>query len=53
MDNTDTPLCGQQVHSAYSRDFEVTCYYPLLLFNREGGCLAALLRPDNGHSADG
>jgi Transposase DDE domain group 1 len=33
--------------------FESTCYYPLLLFNREGDCLAAKLRPGNVHSAEG
>jgi hypothetical protein len=27
--------------------------HPLLLFNREGDCLAAKLRPGNIHSADG
>ena len=27
--------------------------HPLLLFNREGDCLAAKLRPGNVHSADG
>ena len=32
--------------------FESTCYHPLLLFNREGDCLAAKLRPGNVHSAD-
>jgi hypothetical protein len=31
---------------------ESTCYYPLLLFNREVDCLAAKLRPGNAHSAD-
>ncbi len=29
-----------------------TCYHPLLLFNREGDCLAAKLRPGNVHSAE-
>jgi Transposase DDE domain group 1 len=29
------------------------CYHPLLLFNREGDCLAAKLRPGNVHSAAG
>ncbi len=32
--------------------FESTCYHPLLLFNREGDCLAAKLRPGNVHCAD-
>ncbi|MBM3788585.1 MAG: hypothetical protein FJW30_29980, partial [Acidobacteria bacterium] len=31
--------------------FESTCYHPLLLFNREGDCLAAKLRPGNVHMA--
>ena len=30
-----------------------TCYHPLLLFTREGDCLAAKLRPGNVHSAEG
>ncbi len=30
----------------------LTCYHPLLLFNREGDCLAAKLRPGNVHSAE-
>jgi hypothetical protein len=28
------------------------CYHPMLLFNREGDCLAAKLRPGNVHSAE-
>jgi hypothetical protein len=43
---------GQQEQSAYNGHFESTCYHPLLLFNREGDCLAAKLRPGNVHSAD-
>jgi hypothetical protein len=43
---------GQQENSAYNGHFESTCYHPLLLFNREGDCLAAKLRPGNVHSAD-
>ena len=42
-----------QEQSAYNGHFESTCYNPLLLFNREGDCLAAKLRPGNVHSADG
>src|SRR5262249_37414770 len=30
-----------------------TCYHPLLLFNGDGDCLAAKLRPGNVHSAEG
>src|SRR5450756_290269 len=43
---------GRQKQSAYNGHFESTCYHPLLLFNREGDCLAAKLRPGNVHSAD-
>jgi Transposase DDE domain group 1 len=43
---------GEQENSAYNGHFESTCYHPLLLFNREGDCLAAKLRPGNVHSAD-
>jgi hypothetical protein len=52
MDSTEIPVCGQQEQSAYNGHFESTCYHPLLLFNREGDCLAAKLRPGNVHSAD-
>jgi hypothetical protein len=53
MDSTEIPVYGRQEHSAYNGHFESTCYHPLLLFNREGDCLAAKLRPGNVHSADG
>jgi hypothetical protein len=43
---------GQQEQSAYNGHFESTCYHPLLLFNREGDCLAVKLRPGNVHSAE-
>ena len=53
MDSTKIPVYGQQEQSAYNGHFESTCYHPLLLFNREGDCLAAKLRPGNVHSAEG
>ena len=52
MDSTEIPVYGQPEHSAYNGHFEATGYHPLLLFNREGDCMAAKLRPDNVHSAD-
>jgi len=52
MDSTEIPVYGQQEQSAYNGHFESTCYHPLLLFNREGDCLATKLRPGNVHSAD-
>ncbi len=52
MDSTEIPVFGQHENSAYNGHFESTCYHPLLLFNREGDCLAAKLRPGNVHSAD-
>ena len=53
MDSTEIPVYGQQQEqSAYNGHFESTCYHPLLLFSREGDCLAAKLRPGNVHSAD-
>jgi hypothetical protein len=51
MDSTEIPVYGQQEYSAYNGQFESTCHHPLLLFNREGYCLAAKLRPGNVHSA--
>ena len=53
MYSTEIPVYGQQEQSAYNGHFESTCYHPLLLFNREGDCLAAQLRSGNVHSADG
>jgi hypothetical protein len=53
MDSTEVPVYGRQEQSAYNGHFESTCYHPLLLFNREGDCLAAKLRPGNVHSAEG
>jgi len=53
IDSTEIPVYGQQEGSAYNGHFESTCYHPLLLFNGEGDCLAAKLRPGNVHSADG
>jgi hypothetical protein len=53
MDSTEVPVYGEQEQSAYNGHFESTCYHPLLLFNREGDCLAAKLRPGNVHSAEG
>jgi hypothetical protein len=53
MDSTEIPVYGEQEQSAYNGYFESTCFHPLLLFNREGDCLAAKLRPGNAHSAEG
>jgi hypothetical protein len=52
MDSTEIPVYGQQEQSAYNGHFESTCYHPLLLFNGEGDCLGAKLRPSNVHSAE-
>jgi hypothetical protein len=53
MDSTEIPVYGEQEQSAYNGHFESSCYHPLLLFNREGDCLAAKLRAGNVHSAEG
>jgi len=52
MESTEIPVYGQQEYSASNDHFESTCYHPLLLFNREGYCLAAKLRRGNVHSAE-
>ena len=52
IDSTEVPVYGQQEQSAYNGHFESTCYHPLMLFNREGDCLAVKLRPGNVHSAE-
>ena len=51
MDSTEIPVYGQQQQSAHNGHFESTSYHPLLLFNREGDCMAAKPRPGNVHSA--
>jgi hypothetical protein len=53
IDSTEVPVYGEQEQSAYNGHFETTCFHPLLLFNREGDCLAAKLRPGNVPSAEG
>ncbi len=53
MDSTEIPVYGEQEQGAYNGYFESICFHPLLLFNREGDCLAAKLRPGNVHSAEG
>ena len=53
MDSTEIPVYGEQEQSAYHGHFESPCFHPLLLFNREGDCLAVKLRPGNVHSAEG
>jgi hypothetical protein len=53
MDSTEIPVYGEQEKSAYNGYFESTCFHPLLLFNGQGDCLAAKLRPGNVHSAEG
>jgi Transposase DDE domain group 1 len=52
MDSTEIPVYGQQEQSSYNGHFETTCYHPLLMFNAEGDCVAAKLRPGNVHSAE-
>jgi len=52
MDSTEIPVYGQQEQSSYNGHFESTCYHALLLFNGEGDCLAAKLRPGNVHTAE-
>ena len=53
MDSTKVPVYGEQEQSAYNGYFESTCFHPPLLFNSEGDCLVAKLRPGSAHSAEG
>ena len=53
IDSSESPVHGGQEQSAYNGHFESVCYHPLFVFNPEGDCLAAKLRPGNVHSADG
>ena len=52
IDSSESPVHTQE-QSAYNGHFESVCYHPLFVFNPEGDCLAAKLRPGNVHSADG
>src|SRR5262252_2601979 len=51
IDSSESPVHGTQEQSAYNGHFESVCYHPLFVFNPEGDCLAAKLRPGNVHSA--
>ncbi len=53
IDSSESPVHGAQEQSAYNGHFESVCYHPLFVFNPEGDCLAAKLRPGNVHSAEG
>jgi Transposase DDE domain group 1 len=53
IDSSESPVHGTQEQSAYNGHFESVCYHPLFVFNLEGDCLAAKLRPGNVHSAEG
>ncbi len=52
MDSTEIPVYGEQEQSSYNGHFESTCYHPLLMFNGEGDCVAAKLRPGNVHNVE-
>jgi Transposase DDE domain group 1 len=53
IDSSESPVHGAQEQSAYNGHFESVCYHPLFIFNQDGDCLAATVRPGNVHSADG
>ena len=52
MDSSESPVHGAQEGSAYNGPVATVCYHPLFLFNDQGDCLAASLRPGNVPSAD-
>jgi hypothetical protein len=53
IDSSESPVHGAQEQSAYNGHFESVCYHPLFVFDQDGHCLAAELRPGNVHSSDG
>ena len=53
IDSSESPVHDAQEQSAYNGHFECVCYHPLFVFNPQGDCLAAKLRPGNVHSAEG
>jgi hypothetical protein len=52
MDSAEIPVYGEREQSAYDKHYASMSYHPLLVFNSEGDCVAARLRPGNVHSAD-
>jgi len=53
VDSSESPVHGGHEPSASNGHFESVCDPPLFVFNQDGDCLAATLRPGNVHSADG
>jgi Transposase DDE domain group 1 len=53
IDSSESPVRGGLEQWAYNGHFESVCYHPLFVFNEDGDCLAASLRPGNVHSANG
>jgi hypothetical protein len=53
IDSIEIPVYGSQERSAHNGHFESTCDHPLLLFNREGDCLAARLQLAAAAGEDG
>src|SRR5574337_362462 len=53
IDSSESPVHGAQEQAAYNGHFESVCYHPLFVFNQDGDCLGATLRPGNVHSAEG
>jgi len=53
IDSSESPVHGAQEHAAYNGHFASVCYHPLFVFNQNGDCLAAKLRPGNVPSARG
>jgi Transposase DDE domain group 1 len=51
IDSSESPVHGTQEQSAYNGHFESVCYHPLFVFNPEGDCLAAKLRPGRSPAA--
>jgi hypothetical protein len=47
IDSSESPVHGAQEQSAYNGHFESVCYHPLFVFDADGNCLAAKLRPGN------
>jgi hypothetical protein len=52
MNNSESPVHGEQGDSAYNGHFGCNCYHPLFCFNQYGDCEGAMLRSGNVHSAD-
>lgn len=53
IDSSESRVYGAQEESAYMATSSLSANHPLFVFNQDGDCLTAKLRPGNVHGAEG